>query len=270
MSRPNILDEIIEYKHSFVEKAKVKLPLNEIKDNLGDIKPAISFIDRLKLNVVQGRISLIAEIKKASPSKGLIRKDFNPAEIARTYKSCNATAISVLTDEKFFQGSLNYFDDVRKTVNLPLLRKDFIVDEYQIYESKLHGADIILLISNVLEKNELLEYHRIANSLGMEVLVEVHTEDDFDFYLNSKIPLIGINNRDLKSFKTDINHTIDLLQGKHTCNSFIISESGISTFEDIKKLTNSKISGILVGESFMREDNIYKAVQKLMNPEENR
>lgn len=264
MSDKNILEEIIINKRAEVEEQKRFLSLEQIKEKLPQIIPSINFEKALQECIVRGRVALIAEIKKASPSKGVIRPDFNPVEIATIYESCGAAAISVLTDEKYFQGSLEYLRQVVSNVHIPVLRKDFIIDPYQIYQSRYYGADVILLISEILTRQEFKEFYELSSSLGMSCLVETHTEEEFDYHLNNNTRIIGINNRDLKTFKTDLNHTIKLLEHKHPCKSFIISESGISSFEDILKLSNAGVTGILVGEYFMRENNISQAIKKLM------
>ncbi|MGD9580296.1 MAG: indole-3-glycerol phosphate synthase TrpC [Vampirovibrionia bacterium] len=267
MSETNILEKITTYKKELVEKQKKELPVEAIKDAIANFAPTVSIKRKFQEAIVQGRMALIAEVKKASPSKGLIREDFNPVEIAKIYASSNASAISVLTDERFFQGSLEYLKDVVSNVKLPVLRKDFIIDPYQIYQSRYYGADWILLISSILTKEQLLEYHDIAESIGLSCLVETHSEEEFDYHLERKTPIIGINNRDLKTFVTDINHTLKLVKDKELCKSFIISESGIDNYNDIMKLSNANISGVLVGERFMREQDIALAIKKLFQPE---
>lgn len=266
MSEANILDKITAYKRDEVAIQKNELPIEKIKEAISNFAPTVSIKRKFQEAIVQGRIALIAEIKKASPSKGLIREDFNPVEIAKIYEQCNASAISVLTDEKFFQGSSAYLIDVVSNVKLPVLRKDFIIDPYQIYQSRFWGADCILLISSILSKSELLEYHEIAEGLGLSCLVETHSEEDFDYYLDRKTPIIGINNRDLRTFKTDIDHTLRLVKDKELCKSFIVSESGINTYSDIIKLSNANVAAILVGERLMREDDISLAIKQLFQP----
>lgn len=263
MSAQDILTRIIEYKREEVEKQKHDLPIERLKEAVAGMSETLSLVRKFHEAIVRGQMALIAEIKKASPSKGLIREDFDPVEIAKIYQKCEASAISVLTDEKFFQGSLAYLDQVVRTVKIPVLRKDFIIDEYQIYQSRYFGADVILLISSVLSKQQLSDYQNIAHNLGLECLVETHSEEDFDFHLENKTPIIGINNRNLKTFETDINHTISLLKDKKTCKSFVVSESGIYTFKDILALSNAGVTAVLVGECFMREYDISMAVKKL-------
>lgn len=267
MTESNILDRITDYKKEEVAKQKDNLPIEKIMDAIADLAPTISIKRKFQEAIVQGRMALIAEVKRASPSKGLIRLDFNPVEIARIYEECNASAISVLTDDKFFQGSLAFLADVVSNVKLPVLRKDFIIDPYQIYQSRYYGADCILLIASILSKTQLLEFHDIAESLGLSCLVETHSVEEFDYHLERKTPIIGINNRDLKTFKTDVSHTLNLVKDKELCKSFIVSESGINTYSDIVKLSNANITAILVGERFMREEDISLAIKQLFKPD---
>lgn len=265
MTTVNILDEIVSYKKEVVKQQKIDLTLDQIKSNLNFTRPVISFEKSIQQKIVTGEIPFIAEVKKASPSKGLIRADFNPLEIASIYENTGAFAISVLTDEKYFQGSLDYLQQIARTVKIPVLRKEFIVDEYQIYQSRYYGADAILLIASILDQKTLTLFKNIAHDLNMFCLVEVHTEDELDFMLSTNTRFIGINNRDLKTFKTDINHSIRLLDNKHTCKSFIISESGIQSYEDVLKLLNAGITGFLIGESFMKEKDITKAINTIIH-----
>lgn len=260
----NILEKITAYKKQEIEFQEKILTINNLKDLILELPPTISFERKIQECIVRGQIALIAEIKKASPSKGIIRKDFNPVEIAKIYESCNVNAVSVLTDEHFFQGSLEYLKLVKANVSVPVLRKDFIIDEYQIYQSRLYGADIILLISSILSRNQLKEFKELATTLDMTCIVETHSKEDFEFYFENKTRFIGINNRDLTTFKTDVNHTIELIKDKHLCKNYIISESGISTFADVSKLSNAGVSAILVGEHFMSHNNIEYSVNHLM------
>jgi len=264
MTTTDILEKIVALKKRELVEQKKQLPIEEIKDNLNRSRSPLSFERKLQEAIVIGKMALIAEIKKASPSKGLIREDFDPVEIAAIYENCGASAISVLTDEHFFQGRLEYLQQVVNTVKLPVLRKDFIIDPYQIYQSRYFGADMILLISSILTYSELKEFYSIAGSLGMQCLIETHTKEDFLFHIENQTRIIGINNRNLKTFKTDINHTKELIKGVKICKSFVISESGISTFEDLLMLSNWDVSGVLIGESFMREKDISAAVKRIM------
>ncbi|MDO8131394.1 MAG: indole-3-glycerol phosphate synthase TrpC, partial [Candidatus Brocadiales bacterium] len=202
-----ILDEIYKYKLIEVYENKKRIPLNVIKENIKKSLSTRSLSAALKSDV---NISIIAEIKKASPSLGILRENFNPIEIARIYEANGASAISVLTDEKFFQGSLSYLTKVRSTVRLPVLRKDFIIDPYQIYEARKAGADAILLIAALFSKEELQDFLLLASKLEMDCLVEVHSENELKTVLQTNASIIGINNRDLKTFKTDLETTLRL------------------------------------------------------------
>jgi indole-3-glycerol phosphate synthase len=265
MTVKNILDEIVEYKKEELAYQQKERPLSELKESIADLEPPRNIIRKFQEAIVTGKLALIAEVKKASPSKGIIRKDFNPIKIALAYEQAGAAAISVLTDEKFFQGSLHYLNQIKSVVKLPILRKDFIIDPYQVYQARYYGADFILLIHSILSPEKFNFLENLAHSLGMEVLVETHTEEEFAYHLKRKTKIIGINNRDLRTFQTDINHTLNLIKDKEVCKSFIISESGINSFEDILKLSNSNITGVLVGESLMRNDDIITAVKDLMH-----
>ena len=211
-----------------------------------------------------GEVALIAEIKKASPSKGLIREDFDPGEIARIYSTSGASAISVLTDKEFFQGSPEYLSTARSVSKLPLLRKDFIIDPYQIYEARLLGADAILLIMAVLTDREAGEFQGIAAGLGMDCLVEVHTADELKRALALDAQIIGINNRNLQTFKTELETTFRLREMISDPNITVVSESGINTRDDVLKLKEHEVHAMLVGEALMRESDIAKKVAELL------
>lgn len=259
-----ILDKILEYKKTEVEEQKKLCGIQELKSKTKDLPETKSFLNILKKNKAENKISLIAEVKKASPSKGVIKADFNPVEIAHAYERSGASAVSVLTDEKFFQGSIQYLKDVKKIINLPVLRKDFIVDEYQIYQTRETGADIILLIASALEKEQFTDFYALSEELGLDILAEVNNKDELDFVLESGAKIIGINNRNLKTFEVDINNTINLIKDLHRNDRYFIGESGIETNNDVKLLQAGGASGILVGESLMKSDNIEKAVTVLL------
>ena len=223
-------------------------------------------------NILESKIKpgVIAEIKKASPTKGVIRKDFNPEDIAICYEGLGASCISVLTDKRFFQGSYEILETVRKSTNLPLLCKDFIISAYQIYKARVSGADAILLIAAILSDDDLVYLKKIADNLKMSVLVEVHNSNELERILKLKsFNLIGINNRDLKTFKTDLKTSTELM---HTYadiflkqNIIAISESGINCAEDLESLRSIGIKGVLIGETFMRETDIEQSFKKLFN-----
>ena len=270
----NILEEIIAYKKTEVEKSKEKMPFEELKNvtKMSLVKKHI-FLKALKDKVNQKKIGLIAEVKKASPSKGLIRTNFNPTEIAKAYKLGGAACLSVLTDEKYFQGKLNHIKEIKTVCNLPILRKDFIIDPYQIYESIYNDADCILLIVGAFHgipsngKDTIQMLLDISMENGIDTLIEVHDEKEMDIALNVSPQIIGINNRDLKTFKTNLNITKDLVSKykKDLEGKIIVSESGIFTNEDIKSLMEYGVYGFLVGEGLMREKDIEAATKSLLS-----
>ncbi len=252
----NILEEILEHKRLQVEEAKLNNKF--AKSDLAKMKNE-PFLKLFR----KGKLSIIAEVKKASPSKGVIREDFNPVEIAQVYEKAGASAISVLTDEVYFQGSLNYLQDIKKELTLPLLRKDFIIDTYQIEEACAAGASAVLLIVAALNKIQLKEYIKTANNLSLTSLVEVHDEEEVEIALSAGAKVIGINNRNLKTFKTDLKQTEKLVKLMPD-DIIIISESGINTPEDVRYLKALNIDGVLIGEAFMRERDIAKKFQEML------
>ena len=255
------LNKILSTKVEVVKKQKSLLNLDEIKSRLEDILPAKGFISSIRERNNKGLISVISEIKKASPSKGIIREDFSPKEIAKQYESNGATCLSILTDEEFFQGSLDYLKSIRDEVNIPLLRKDFIVDEYQIYQSKLYGADCILLIVSALSDSQLLEYKNIAEELGLDILVEIHNQVELERIIPMEFSLIGINNRNLSTFEVNLEVTKELSSGMK--DKLVVTESGIRTKEDIDEIISYEVLNFLVGESFMRASDPGKELKKL-------
>lgn len=253
-----ILDEIISVKKNEVKYLKQNFTLGRFKDSEFYAKDKLSLFDSLNK---KDRISIIAEIKKASPSKGIIREDFNHLKIADIYMNIGVDAISILTDQNFFQGNISFLNDIAKFKNVPLLRKDFIIDEYQIYEAKANGADSILLISEVLSKNQISELTCLANEINLEILLELHSEEEIekiDFSLNK---IIGINNRDLNTFKVDL-ETTKYISEIIPKENLIISESGISTKESIDFVKSTKAKAVLVGEHFMKSQNIESELKK--------
>ena len=255
------LDKILSTKALEVDQQKSLLNLDDIKLRINDASPSKGFINAIQERNKKGLVSVIAEIKKASPSKGIIREDFSPTEIAKQYETNGATCLSILTDEKYFQGSLDYLKQVRTQVEIPLLRKDFIVDEYQIYQSKLYGADCILLIVSALTDNQLIEYKSIAEELSLDVLVEVHNQQELERILTMNFSLIGINNRNLSTFEVSLETTRDLssLSGEAT----LVSESGIRNKKDIEEILSYGVLNFLVGESFMRAEDPGNELKKL-------
>ena len=247
------LDKIIEQTATTVKLDKQKIPLQELKSFITDLNSTRGFIETIKRRYDEGLVSVIAEIKKASPSKGLIRENFNPKEIALSYQEYEATCLSVLTDTPYFQGSLEDLVSVREAVDLPLLRKDFIIEEYQIYQSRFYGADCILLIASILSDIQLKEFKEIAQELNLDVMIEVHKRSEIDRAKKLNFPLIGINNRDLKTFEVNLETTINLSDNSQ--NVMLVSESGIAKKEDVQKILASGTKTFLVGESFMRASN---------------
>lgn len=243
-----ILDEIVENKAIEVKASKRNFPLDELKDQIKDALAARDFFEAIN---PKGELKIISEVKHASPSKGIFREDFDPVQIARSYSEGGASAISVLTDEKYFKGSLNYLKSIRENVETPLLRKDFIIDPYQVYEARLYGADALLLIVASLEQSLLSDLLELTHSLGMNAIVEVHDEAELDRALDAKSRIIGINNRDLKTFDVDLNVSINL-SAKVGSDKIVIAESGIRSIDDIDNLRANGVHVFLIGETFMK------------------
>lgn len=258
-----ILDEIITYKKKELSDTKRAVPLSELKARTADAGPTRGFEKILSRG---DGIRLIAEAKKASPSKGVIREDFDAVEIAKAYARAGADCLSVLTESRYFQGKLEYLSSIRKAVELPLLRKDFIVDAYQIFEARAAGADAILLIAACLERRQIEDLQNVARELGLDVLVESHAYKELDRALLAGATLIGINNRDLQSFSVSLQTTLDLLKDIPEDRT-VVSESGIKTREDVLKLQQAGVDAMLVGESLMREKDIGKKVKELLGKE---
>ena len=258
-----ILDEIVAYKKKELLETKRAISFADQKERATNVGPTRGFGKALSAGT---GIRLIAEVKKASPSKGVIREDFDPVNIARTYEGSGAACLSVLTEKKYFQGDLGYLGAIRKIVDLPLLRKDFIIDEYQIFEARAAGADAILLIAACLEKHQMEDFLGMAEGLGLDVLVESHTLKELDKSLVAGAKIVGINNRDLTSFTVSLQTTFDLLKDVPD-DRIVVSESGIKSREDVVKLEKAGVDAILVGESLMREKDIGKKVKELLSKE---
>lgn len=256
----NKLDEICAAKRVHVTNQKTKVSLADLKSKIADAPSPRGFIRALR---AKGSPALIAEVKKASPSKGLIRKDFDPAAIAKAYERAGASCISVLTDTPYFQGCDDDLRTVRGAATLPLLRKDFMVDAYQIYESRALGADCVLLIMAALDDSLAAEMHLLAGELGMDVLVEVHDKTELGRALALNPAMVGVNSRNLKTLAVDIQTAHDLASAIPK-STLAVAESGIATHDDIKALQSSGYSAFLVGESLMRQENIEEAVKKLL------
>jgi len=248
---PDILKKILHRKAEELAERSQRLDLRTLSTHVEHASPPRGFIARLRERVEAGRAGVIAEVKKASPSKGVIRADFDPAAIARSYEAGGATCLSVLTDEPFFQGKDAYLREARAACSLPVLRKDFLIDIYQVYEARVIGADCILLIVAALGDALLAELYQLATELGMDVLVEVHSEAELDRALSLGPRMIGINNRDLRTFDTDLSTTLGLLP-RLPADVLAVTESGIYTSEEVQMLSANGIHCFLVGEAFMR------------------
>jgi indole-3-glycerol phosphate synthase len=257
----DILTRILDWKRQEMVGAQSRLPLHEIRQRVMDLPPTRPFRQALQARASRGT-RIITEIKKASPSAGLIREDFDPVAIATTYERHGAAAISVLTDEKFFQGELAFLTAVRQQVALPLLRKDFIIDPYQLYEARLYGADAALLIAAALDVPVLTELAALSLTLGLEPLVEVHTATELEKALECSCRVIGINNRDLHTFHTDIANTTELLP-LIPPGYLVVSESGLRDRETITRLEASGVAAFLIGESLMRQQDIGAKLDEL-------
>jgi indole-3-glycerol phosphate synthase len=248
---PDILRRILAHKVQEVTEQAERLPLRELSHRVEHAAPVRPFADALRAAVAAGRPAVIAEIKKASPSAGVIRSHFDPAAIARSYEAGGATCLSVLTDREFFQGGDEYLREARAACRLPVLRKDFIVDEYQVYEARAIEADCILLIVAALGDAQLRELAGLAAHLEMDVLVEVHDEEEMDRALALDAPLVGINNRDLRTFRTRLDTTLRM-KARVPADRLVVTESGIHTREDVAQMRASGVHAFLVGEAFMR------------------
>jgi len=254
-----MLDKIIAQKREEVEQRKKALPLTYLKECLAQQKPSLDFIPALKGD----HIRLIAEVKQASPSRGMLSPNINPTELAQTYAEGGATAISVLTEANYFKGSIDYLAAIRKAVELPLLRKDFIFDPYQVYESRVHGADALLLIAAILSQEQLEELLSLSHSLNLKCLVEVHDENEVERALLSEAEIIGINNRDLNTFIVDIN-TTRRLRPLIPQTRVVVSESGIRSRKDVEKLRKWGINAMLVGEALVTANDILAKMEEFI------
>ncbi len=266
-----ILDQIMRTKREEIAERKAIASLEELKDRAAALPRPRNFFQAVTRKGGRKALNLIAEVKKASPSKGVIRADFDPVAIAQAYAANGADAISCLTDEKYFQGHLSYIELIRSAISLPVLRKDFIIDPWQVYESRAAGADAILLIAECLETGQMIDLQIQATELNMTCLIEVHdmenlmrVRDQVIGFPHKSYSLLGINNRDLRTFKTDLGTSTrmaELVEDK----SVLVSESGINTFADIQRLAAAGVSAVLVGESLMRSEDIGAKVRELFN-----
>jgi indole-3-glycerol phosphate synthase len=266
MSKPNILEKIIARKWQEIDEAKAITSQAALIDLAKQMPAAKDFSGALLSKAKQQQAAVIAEIKKASPSKGVIRESFDPVAIAQTYAQHGATCLSVLTDVDFFQGSLEIFRAVRAAVDLPMIRKDFIVDDYQIIEARVAGADAILLIVAALDDAALSHLYQTATDWGMSVLVEVHDEEELARALKLPLKLVGINNRNLKTFDVALDTTLNMLS-KIPEGVIVVTESGIFTYDDVALMKRNHVYAFLVGEAFMRAENPGEALVALFNEE---
>lgn len=263
---PTILDKIVATKCTEIERAKRAVPEVELRARLANAPPVRDFFTPL---AASGPIRLIAEVKKASPSAGVIRADFDPAAIAQTYEAHGASCVSVLTDESYFQGSLEYMRQVRAAIGLPILRKDFVLDTYQVLEARIAGADAVLLIAECLDDCNLRKLSNAICELGMSPLVELYEPENLQRVFDAGATLIGINNRNLHTFEVDLSHTIQMRR-RVPDECVLVSESGIKTHDDVQRLEAAGVDAILVGESLMREPDIGAAVDRLLGRSANR
>ena len=258
----NILEQILATKREEIDLRRTLVPEQQLLDKMADGHTPLGFVSALQRRASEQKPGVIAEIKKASPSKGVIRADFNPAAIATSYATANATCLSILTDEQYFQGHDDYLREVRQVVTLPLLRKDFTIDAYQVYEARAMGADCILLIVSALKPADLRDLYALAQSMGLDVLIEVHDAEELAIALTLGPDLIGINNRNLKTFNTNLETTIDLLSNIPS-DVVVVTESGISTVADVSRMQANNVHCFLVGEAFMRATDPGQALSDL-------
>lgn len=256
----SILEEIVDYKRQVVAEARTRVPDEAIQACAESVGPPVSLFEGLSSG---DDVALIAEIKKASPSKGLIREDFDPVAIGMTYEAHGASAISVLTDEKYFQGSTDFLTAVHETVSLPLLRKDFTIDAYQIFEARAIGASAVLLIAAALDDEKLGRFLEVTRSAELDAIVEVHTEDEGKRAVNAGADIIGINNRNLHTFDTSL-ETTERVARLLPEDTLVVSESGIATREDVIRVRNAGADAVLVGESLMREADMGAKLWELL------
>lgn len=262
---PDILKRIVAHKREEVAAARTSVSISELKTRIGDLEDVPRGFERhLREAVSSDWTAIIAEIKKGSPSRGVIRADFDPLEIAEIYQNNGATCLSVLTDEKFFLGHLRYLALIREAVSLPLLRKDFVCDPYQIFEARAAGADAILLIAAMLDLHQLIEFQALAREIHLDVLLEVHDEREMEAALQTECALIGVNNRNLRTFETDLG-TTGRLARMLPPDRLLVTESGINSRGDVERLRADGAKAFLIGETLMREADIAAKLQELLN-----
>ncbi len=261
----DILKRILARKAEEVAERSARVPLAELAARVADLPPTRGFVAALEAKIDDGEPAVIAEIKKASPSKGVIREDFDAAMIARSYADAGAACLSVLTDKDFFQGGEAFLEQARAACDLPILRKDFTIDPYQVYEARAIGADCILLIVSALDDPELLSLSQLAAELDLDVLVEVHDEIELERALGVPAPLIGVNNRNLRTFETSLDTTLSL-RDRVDAGRLLVTESGIHTRADVRKMQDAGIDVFLVGEAFMRAPDPGAELVRLFSP----
>ena len=261
-AHPDILKKILQVKAGEVAAGSAARPLRQLRSEVQNAPEPRDFLGSLKSSRDAGEAAVIAEIKKASPSQGVIRRDFDPAGIARSYSAAGASCLSVLTDRQFFHGEPEYLQQAREACGLPVLRKDFMIDPWQVYESRLMGADCILLIVRALGDAQMAELAGTASDLGMDALLEVHDQEELERALALKPPFVGINNRDLNTFHTDTSTTL-ALKARIPADCLVVTESGIRSREDVQKMRSHGVHGFLVGETFMRANDPGEKLKEL-------
>jgi indole-3-glycerol phosphate synthase len=262
---PDILKKIVARKHEEIAARRVSLPESALRARLADADPPRGFVHAIEARLARAEVAVIAEIKKASPSKGVLREDFRPADIARSYAAGGAACLSVLTDADFFQGSELYLEQARAACDLPVIRKDFIVDPYQVLEARAINADCILLIAACLDDERLQTLNDLAHELGMDVLIEVHDADELQRTLATGNRLVGINNRNLRTFDVDLRTTLDLLDDIPG-DRLVVTESGILDASDVSRMRQHGVHAFLVGEAFMRADEPGRQLAAMFAP----
>jgi indole-3-glycerol phosphate synthase len=258
----DILDKIVAVKRQEVAAALARKPLSAMRADAESRVLTRDFVGAMRAKIAAGLPAVIAEVKKASPSKGILRPDFIPADIAQSYAEHGAACLSVLTDQQFFQGSIDYLKQARASCDLPVLRKDFMVDAYQVYEARAMGADCILLIAACLDDAQMKSMEALAMSLDMAVLVEVHDHAELERALKLKTPLLGINNRNLKTFEVSLDATLGMIKDV-PADRLLVTESGITTTADVQRMRTAGVQAFLVGEAFMRADDPGQALAQL-------
>lgn len=266
MNAPTILKKILDHKETEIAERSAVASLSHLKHQCEDMPECRGFVKAIESKIKAGQAAVIAEIKKASPSKGVIREHFVPSEIAKSYETGGAACLSVLTDENFFQGSTEYLQQAREACSLPVIRKDFIVDEYQVYEARAMGADCILLIVAAFIDNpeKMAELNKLAHELGMDVLIEVHDAEELAMCLPLGNKLVGINNRNLHNFNVSLSNTYDLLE-QIPDDRIVVTESGIHCMDDVMAMRGHEVNAFLVGEAFMRAENPGEELEKLFS-----